>query len=192
MPVRISRTQVLIVGAGPTGLVLAAELHRRGTGFRIIDKHPGVLEATKAAALHGRALEYFRDLGVADRIVAEGQRVDILTLRTGYRDRLGVDFRVSRDTRYPHMVDIPQARTEHILLDHLTGLGVPVERGTTLTGLRQTGDGVEATVVTDADTETGCAARYATCSGWSSPARTTPTTGCCATPSSTGRCRATR
>lgn len=165
------RTQVLIVGAGPTGLVLAAELHRRGTAFRIIDKHPGVLEATKAAALHARALEYFRDLGVADRIVAEGQRVDILTLRTGYRDRLGVDFRVSHDTRYPHMVDIPQARTEHILIDHLTDLGVTIERGMELTGLRQTGDGVEATVTVDGRTDTVVADWVVGCDGVRSPVR---------------------
>ena len=81
----MEHTQVLIVGAGPIGLMVAAELHRRGTDFRIIDKHPGVLEATKAAALHARALEYFRDTGVADPILAEGQRIDILALRTPVR-----------------------------------------------------------------------------------------------------------
>lgn len=143
----MERTEVLIVGAGPTGLTLAAELQRRGTAFRIVDRHPGVLEATKAAALHARALEYLRDIGVAHRIVAEGQRVDILGLRTGYRDRVTVDFRGMGDTAYPHMVDIPQARTEHILLDHLAAAGVEVERGWTATALDTVADAVTVTVV---------------------------------------------
>ncbi|GAA3737090.1 FAD-dependent monooxygenase [Salinactinospora qingdaonensis] len=142
----MQRTQVLIVGAGPTGLALAAQLHRLGVACRIIDKHAQVLELTKSAALHSRTLEYFRDLGVVDRIVAEGQRVDILDLRTGHRDRVTVDFRTLGDAAYPYMIDIPQARTEHILIDHLTDVGVELERGVTCTGIKQTGDGVAATV----------------------------------------------
>ena len=142
----MKHTDVLIIGAGPTGLMLAAELHRRGTTFRIVDRHPGVLEATKAAALHARALEHFRDVGVAGAILAEGQRVDVLGLRTGYRDRVTVDFRGLADTAFPHMVDIPQARTEHILLDHLTAAGVTVERSWTLTGLDAGADSVTATL----------------------------------------------
>lgn len=143
----MDRTDVLIVGAGPSGLMLAAELHRRGVDFRIVDKHPDVLEATKAAAVHARALEYFRDVGIADRILAEGQRVDILALRTGYRDRVSVDFRGMRDTAYPHMVDIPQARTEHILLEHLAAAGVSVERGWSVTALTQGTSTVATTLV---------------------------------------------
>ena len=156
----MERTNVLIVGAGPTGLTLAADLARRGADFRIVDKHPGVLDATKAAALHARALEDFRDVGVADTIVAEGQRVDILRLRSGYRDRVTVDFRGLRDTAYPLMIDIPQGRTEHILIDHLAAAGVPVERGWTLTDLDPGVDAVTATLApTPAGPEVGSAAR---------------------------------
>ncbi|WP_028477308.1 FAD-dependent monooxygenase [Nocardia sp. CNY236] len=139
-------TPVLIVGAGPTGLVLAAQLQRFGITFRLIDKHHDVLELTKAAALHARTLEHFRDLGIVDRILHEGQRVDILRLRTGYRDRIGIDFRELTDVAYPFMIDIPQASTERILIEHLTARGVPVERDVTCTAIEQTADGVLATV----------------------------------------------
>lgn len=168
----MQHTPVLIVGAGPTGLVLAAQLQRLGVEFRIIDKHHDVLELTKSAALHARTLEYFRDLGIADQILGEGQRVDILTLRTGHRDRLGVDFRGLPGVAYPHMADIPQARTEHILIDHLTANGATVERGLTLTGIEQTASGVLATVTTaNGDAETMSTDWLAGCDGVHSTVR---------------------
>ncbi|MFE0645523.1 FAD-dependent monooxygenase [Streptomyces sp. NPDC058877] len=144
----MQHTQVLIVGAGPTGLALAARLNRFGVMARIIDKHAGVLEATKSAALHARTLEHLRTLEVADRVLAEGQRVDVLQLRTAHRDRIAVDFRTLRDTAYPHMTDIPQARTEHILIDRLADAGVSIERNTTCTRVEQTDDAVTVTVAT--------------------------------------------
>ncbi|ABP53642.1 FAD-dependent monooxygenase [Salinispora tropica] len=158
--------QVLIVGAGPTGLVLAAQLNRLGVDIRIIDKHAAPLELTKSAALHARTLEHLRDLGVADGILAEGQRVDVLTLRTSHRDRLSVDFRVLDDTAYPHIVDIPQYRTEQILIDHLTRHGVALHRSTTLAGLTPTDSGVTATLTTpDGGTETVTARWIVGCDG---------------------------
>ncbi|MFI6574582.1 FAD-dependent monooxygenase [Nocardiopsis sp. NPDC050513] len=142
-------TDVLIVGAGPTGLALAARLHDLGVRVRIIDKHDSVLELTKSAALHARTLEHLRDLGAAEAVLAEGQRVDVLTLRTGRRDRIAVDFRTLADTSFPFMVDIPQARTEHLLIDGLAERGLEVERGTECTGVEQHADGVRATVASD-------------------------------------------
>ncbi|MFV2196989.1 FAD-dependent monooxygenase [Nocardiopsis sp. LOL_012] len=139
-------TDVLIVGAGPTGLALATRLTDLGARVRIIEKHESVLELTKSAALHARTLEHLRDLGTADAVLAEGQPVEILTLRTGYRDRVSVDFRTLADTAYPLMIDIPQARTEHLLIDGLAERGVEVERGTECTGIEQDADGVRATV----------------------------------------------
>ncbi|GAB3162280.1 FAD-dependent monooxygenase [Myceligenerans halotolerans] len=165
------RTQVLIVGAGPTGLALAVQLRRHGIACRVIDKHAGVLELTKSAALHARTLEHFRDLGVADRILAEGQRVDVLALRTGYRDRIAVDFRALADTAYPYMIDIPQARTEHILIDRLADAGVRVEREAACTAVEQTADGVRASVATTDGTETISADWLVGCDGARSTVR---------------------
>ncbi|WP_100448525.1 FAD-dependent monooxygenase [Glycomyces xiaoerkulensis] len=141
----MTHTAVLIVGAGPTGLTLACELARRGVDFRLIDKHGDAQRLTKAAALHARALEQFRDFGAADPVIAEGRRVDVLWLRTGHRDRLGVDFRVlTGDTAFPHMIDLPQYRTEQILTERLGRLGAAPERRTVLRALSARPGGVEA------------------------------------------------
>lgn len=153
-------TQVLIVGAGPTGLVMAHQLARFGVPFRIVDKYAAPLELSQAAALHARALEVFAELGVADRILEEGQRVDHLVLRTKYRDRVHVDFTDLEHTRFAHMVDIPQNRTEHILLDGLYERGVEVEREVLLTGFEQCPDRVEATLRHKDGTEEVCRTRW--------------------------------
>lgn len=151
----MSHTAVLIVGAGPTGLSLACDLAQRGIDFRLIDKHADPQVLTKAAALHARALECFDDLGVSGPVLDEGQRVDVLWLRTGHRDRLGVDFRVLEGlTAFPHMVDLPQHRTERILLDRLRDLGAAPSRQTALTGLSAHPGGVEARMEGPSGTET--------------------------------------
>jgi 2-polyprenyl-6-methoxyphenol hydroxylase-like FAD-dependent oxidoreductase/glyoxylase-like metal-dependent hydrolase (beta-lactamase superfamily II) len=141
-------------------LVLAHQLARFGVPFRIVDKYAAPLELSQAAALHARAMEILEDIGVAERIVGEGQRVDRLVLRTKYRDRMRVDFTDLEDTRYPHMVDIPQNRTEHILIDGLRGRGVEVERAVLLTGFEQYPDQIEATLRHGDGTEEVCSAGW--------------------------------
>lgn len=134
--------RVLIVGCGPTGLMLALQLTRYGIDYRIIDKYPAPLELSKSAALHARTLELYRAVGCADRILDEGQEVDILDLRTRYRDRIRVDFSVLEDTRHPFIIDLPQYRTEHIMLDRLAELGATLDREVVLEDLDQHDDGV--------------------------------------------------
>ncbi|OLT25570.1 FAD-binding monooxygenase [Nocardiopsis sp. CNR-923] len=147
-------SDVLIVGAGPTGLALALRLHDLGVGVRIIDKHESVLGLTKSAALHARTMEHLRDLGLADAVLDEGQRVEHLTLRTGHRDRISVDFRTLHDTAYPFLLDHPQDRTEHLLIEELARRGVAVERAAACVGIEQHGDGVRATVAVGGRTRT--------------------------------------
>ncbi|MEM8531779.1 MAG: FAD-dependent monooxygenase [Chloroflexota bacterium] len=134
---------ILIVGAGPTGLTLANVLTRYGIAFRLIDKHAAPLELTKAAAIHARALEIFAKVDVADTIVEEGQRVDILDLRTAQQDRLHLDFNELQHTSYPFMIDLPQFRTEQLLIDKLHEWGGTVERQVTLLDFTQHTDYVE-------------------------------------------------
>ena len=73
--------QVLIVGAGPTGLVLALSLARQGVAFRIIDKNPGPGLASRAMAVQARTLEFYDQLGFADEVVALGIKMETIHLR---------------------------------------------------------------------------------------------------------------
>lgn len=154
------RVQVLIVGAGPTGLVMAHELARYGIEFRVIDKHASPLELTKSAALHARTLEIFEDLGVIGRVMEEGQRVDHLFLRTKYKDRVHLDFTDLENTRFDHMVDLPQNRTEHILIDALEERGISVDREVKLLEIQQHPDHIEATLEREDGTQEVCRAEW--------------------------------
>ena len=82
----MSQPQVLIVGAGPTGLVLALWLARAGTPFRLIDKNSGPGQASRAMAVQARTLEFYRQLGIADEVVAAGFRLDRIHLRNRSRE----------------------------------------------------------------------------------------------------------
>lgn len=129
--------QILVVGCGPTGLVTAAVLKRHGVDVTIIDKYPGILRATKAAALHARTLEVFDALGLADQIIAEGQKVEYLNLRAHYEDRLTIQFKALKDTKFPFMIDLAQYRVEEMLHELLEGLETDMRRAVKLTELKQ-------------------------------------------------------
>ena len=95
--------QVLVVGAGPTGLVLAADLLARGVSTRIIDKGDGVNLETRAIAVHARALEVLDLMGLAERFVEHGQIVRWFTFYTDGKPRLSLDL--SRNgTRFGFML----------------------------------------------------------------------------------------
>src|SRR5260370_36172992 len=78
--------QVLIVGAGPTGLALAFWLARAGTPFRLIDRKAGAGEGSRALAVQARTLEFYRPLGIASDVIAGGFRLDHLHLRNAPRE----------------------------------------------------------------------------------------------------------
>src|SRR5262245_56253616 len=77
---------VLIVGAGPTGLVLALWLARTGTPFRLIDRKSGPGEGSRAMAVQARTLEFYRQLGIADDVIAGGFRIERARLRNQSRE----------------------------------------------------------------------------------------------------------
>lgn len=137
--------QVLVVGAGPTGLVLAADLLARGISIRIIDKGDGASLETRAIAVHARALEVLDHMGLAERFVDHGQMVRWFSFYTDGKRRVSLDL--SRNgTRFPFMLDIPQHQTETLLRARVAELGGVVEQGTELTGLSDEPAGVTATV----------------------------------------------
>jgi len=113
-PASGSDCDVLIVGAGPTGLVLACELLARGIGVRVIDKSGGVAGQTRALAVHARALEVLDMMGLAGAFIEHGQVVRRFGLYADGRDLARVDL-ARNGSRFGFMLDIPQDLTETIL-----------------------------------------------------------------------------
>jgi 2-polyprenyl-6-methoxyphenol hydroxylase-like FAD-dependent oxidoreductase len=138
-------TQVLIVGAGPTGLMLAAELRRRGVGCRLIDLLEQPQHWDRATVLKPRSLEHFEGLGIAGRFLEAG------TPQRGFRihsggEVLGEASLAASGSHFAHNVGISEESTEAILAEHLAEAGGGVERSRRLTGLREVEDGVVATI----------------------------------------------
>jgi 2-polyprenyl-6-methoxyphenol hydroxylase-like FAD-dependent oxidoreductase len=137
--------QVLVVGAGPAGLVLAADLLARGVAARIIDKGDGAVLETRAVAVHARAMEVLDLMGLADRFIERGQVVRRFSFYTDGRRRLSLDL-ARNGTRFPFMLDIPQHDTESLLRARVAELGGVIEHRTELAGLTDQAGGVTAMV----------------------------------------------
>jgi 2-polyprenyl-6-methoxyphenol hydroxylase-like FAD-dependent oxidoreductase len=134
---------VLIVGAGPTGLVMAHELARTGVACRLIDKTAHRAMESRAIAIHPRTLETFELMGLADAFLGAGQRITAVSVHGSSGPIAHVEFR-GLDTRYPYVLGVPQDETERILEQHVQQLGVAVERNTELVGLTPQASGMAA------------------------------------------------
>ncbi|MDT7043713.1 FAD-dependent monooxygenase [Candidatus Nitronereus thalassa] len=119
--------EVLIVGAGPTGLTLACDLARRGVPFRIIDQQEQPSQHSKALAIHARTLECFEQLELTDDLCRRGRRIHALNLYADGQCIARFDFQ-HLDTPYPFALVLPQNETEQFLIERLTLLGERVER----------------------------------------------------------------
>jgi len=135
------RPKVLIVGAGPTGLVMAHELARDGIQCRLIDKAPHRAMESRAIAIHSRTMESLELMGLADDFLAVGQHITGVNLYGDAGRIAHADFGML-ETRYPGVLGVPQDETERLLGEHLAKLGVVVERNTELIGLTQRASGV--------------------------------------------------
>lgn len=134
---------VLIVGAGPVGLTLAAELARYGVPLRIIDRSPQPSRTSKALVVWSRTLELMDRMGCTSAFLAAGVAAMHATVREG-RKVLGVTRFDHVASPYPSPLMIPQSETERLLAEHLAGLGVSVEREVELTGFEEHPAGVTA------------------------------------------------
>jgi 2-polyprenyl-6-methoxyphenol hydroxylase-like FAD-dependent oxidoreductase len=144
---------ILVVGAGPTGLMTAGELARLGVPCRVIDKAAAPSQTSKALAVQARTLEYFERIGLADAAAAAGRKVHGANVFSGGRRIVHLTFD-DISSRYPFALIFPQSGTERLLTDHLSHLGVEVERNAELVSLAQGAEGVEAVVRrTDRGTE---------------------------------------
>jgi 2-polyprenyl-6-methoxyphenol hydroxylase-like FAD-dependent oxidoreductase len=141
-------TDVLIVGAGPTGLTLACELLGRGVSCRIIDTAASPATTSRALGLQPRTLELFDTMGIIDRVLATGGPVTDANLYRGDRLLLTLSAAGLRnlDTPYPRLWITPQASVERPLIERLLELGGTVERSRELADFRQIDSRVIATV----------------------------------------------
>ncbi len=164
----MNQTEVLVVGAGPVGLTLAAELARRGVPSRIIDQSVGPSTTSKAIAIQPRTLEIFSHMGLVDEVMARGFVVGAGNFYLNGRPLARVDFH-DLDSPYGFIVDLPQNETEEVLLEHLARNGLHVERETRLLRLEQDPAGVSVDVAGREGSETlrcsyvvGCDGAYST------------------------------
>jgi len=169
----MDETEVLIVGAGPTGLVLALWLVRQGIKVRIVDRSDGPGTSSRAMAVQARTLELYRQLDLADEIVEGGLRNPAINMWVKGEHRARLDFRdAGRElTPYPFVLIYPQDRHERVLVRRLEEVGVRVERNTGLLGFEQDAHGVK-TRLRGPGGETVCSAAWlAGCDGAHSAVR---------------------
>jgi 2-polyprenyl-6-methoxyphenol hydroxylase-like FAD-dependent oxidoreductase len=165
---------VLVVGAGPTGLVLALWLTKQGVKARIIDKSKGPGETSRAMAVQARTLELYRQLDMADAVVAAGHPNPGFNLWARGKRKAHIQLTEAGAglTPYPYLLVYPQDQHERFLVDRLQALGVAVERQTELLSFEETGDQVSAKLRLPDGQEEICAARFlAGCDGAHSIAR---------------------
>ncbi|GLY97870.1 FAD-dependent monooxygenase [Actinoplanes sp. NBRC 103695] len=138
----VPRREVLVVGAGPSGLMTAALLVRQGAEVRIIDAGAGPATESRAFAVQARTIELFRSLGLADELLACGVIDTGIAFHINGRHVGGLDFDRARaaDTPYQFILMAPQNEVEAILVADLARHGVTVERDTRLESLTQDQD----------------------------------------------------
>ncbi|MEU6203416.1 FAD-dependent oxidoreductase [Micromonospora musae] len=140
-----TKTDVLVVGAGPTGLATALTLARRGVDVTLLDRTDRPPTTSRAAVVHAYTLEVLNRIGAAAPLVAQGVRAPRFTVRDHDRVLMAVPFD-RLPTPFPYALLVSQSVTEAALTEQLSGLGVTVRRPCRLTGVTPTGDGVLAQV----------------------------------------------
>jgi 2-polyprenyl-6-methoxyphenol hydroxylase-like FAD-dependent oxidoreductase len=141
----IKQTPVLVVGAGPTGLLLASELHRREVPCHLIDALPGPLHWDRATVVHPRSLQILEAMGLADKLLRAGCKQRIIKVHS--RDNLLGTMDLSTcGSVYGFNVGVSEEVTESILTDYLHEKGGEVQRSSRLIGMQRHGEGVLAEI----------------------------------------------
>ena len=137
----MASTDVIVIGAGPTGLALACEVALSGARCRVLERRATQPNITRAFAVHARTLELLDARGLADDLVARGVVVEELQPAPGATIDLS-----TLETRFPMVLIAPQSATETLLEQRARELGVEIERGADVTGLHQDAGGVRMTL----------------------------------------------
>src|ERR1700754_1111576 len=135
------RTTVAVVGAGPTGLLLAGDLARAGVDVTVLERRGTESNLTRAFGVHARTLEHLDARGLADEVIASGARVERLSLF----DHLRIDLS-TLPSRFPYLLITPQYNVERLLEKRAVAAGARIVRDAPVTAVRQDADGVDLTV----------------------------------------------
>jgi 2-polyprenyl-6-methoxyphenol hydroxylase-like FAD-dependent oxidoreductase len=163
----ISRPDLLVVGAGPTGLSLALQAHDHGARVRVVERRSDAFRPSRALLVHARTLEVLRPLGVVEALLAKADISPRVRLHLGSR-LVAVDLSrlVLPDTAFAHLTLLRQLDIESVLSRALTDRGVQVERGVELVRLRVGAtDGPQATLRSAAGAEEVISGAVAGCDG---------------------------
>jgi 2-polyprenyl-6-methoxyphenol hydroxylase-like FAD-dependent oxidoreductase len=165
-------TQVLVVGAGPVGLFMAAELNRHGVCCRIVDKNDGPTHDSRAASVQARTLEILESISLADEFVQAGNICHAAATYSSDHKVIKYLTFDELDSAYPFVLQLPQSRTERLVARYLARLGTEVERRVELVTFEQDEDGVRATLQpADGGQETAHVSYLIACDGAHSPVR---------------------
>lgn len=169
------KTDVLIVGAGPTGLSLACQLIRFGVDFVVVEKREGVTPYSKALGVHARTLEIYEQLNLADEAVEQGTIAGKVRLLEAGEVRGEVELSSvgAGLSAYPFMLVLEQSRNEQLLYDYVLARGRDVLWNSTLESFSQNETGVTAQIksASSGDTQTIEAKYLVGCDGPKSPVR---------------------
>ncbi|HZI43080.1 MAG TPA: FAD-dependent monooxygenase, partial [Gemmatimonadaceae bacterium] len=168
------RPPILIVGAGPTGLVLALWLTKIGVGVRIIDKAAQPGTTSRALAVQARTLELYRQLDLADAVIARGLRAEVMNMWVHGERKARVPLGAigAGMTPYPYLEVFPQDDHERLLIERLAALGVSVDRQTELLAFSDDGARIEARIQTPNGEEVSDYGYIVGCDGARSTVRT--------------------
>ncbi|MFG2653224.1 rifampin monooxygenase [Streptomyces sp. NPDC048436] len=131
-------TDVIVVGGGPTGLMLAAELRLHGVRVVVLEKDAEPTKVVRGLGLHVRSIEVMDQRGLLERFLPLGERHMV----GGFFAGLGKSWPERLDTAHSYVLGIPQTITERLLLEHATELGAEIRYGCELVGLSQDEEGV--------------------------------------------------
>ncbi len=168
------QTEVLIVGAGPSGLVLALWLRRLGVGVRIIDETAEAGTTSRALAVHARTLELYQQFGIAEEVVERGLKFAAVNLwaRGKHKARIAFFDMGEGLSPFPYALLFPQDEHEKLLIEHLRRAGVEVGRRTRLLGFEDAGGHVVAKLEHEDGRTEDCESAYiAGCDGARSKVR---------------------
>ncbi|GAB2970131.1 rifampin monooxygenase [Saccharothrix stipae] len=131
---------VIVVGCGPTGLMLAAELRLHGVRVVVLEKESEPTKYVRALGLHSRSIEVMDQRGLLERFLAHGRQFAV----GGFFAGIGGPWPAGLDTAHSYILGIPQTTTDRLLAERATELGAEIRRGRELVGLSQDDDGVTA------------------------------------------------